>query len=144
MGEAEITLYDLKAYGHELIEDLVALGMKKDRCYSYIATRLGIRIKDAHFHTMSTMAQARRAIEVLEKLKKKKILAKSKKPQAPKPKPVESVVSNRAIEKQLEAERMTIYKGYIDDIIDRVNRQNEFRRKHKFLVRIFPFIVRFM
>lgn len=60
---------ELKERGHELIEDVVALGVHRTNVYRQLSQRLGVRLKYAHFHLMRTAEECDLAIFVLEDIR---------------------------------------------------------------------------
>lgn len=123
-------IFQYKTEAHELIEDLILMGMKRGRIYKKLLIKLGLRKGEEHIGGMSTIAQVKRAISVLEVMKglakeitgdlspaqKLELLTRQIKNQEKKRRQVIKSI------KQMESKKERIEKGLIMDLKGKKNR----------------------
>lgn len=104
------TLHQLKIEGHDLIDEIVAHGIERNRIYHSLRMRLQVPYGKEHFSKMRTRQEVERAIdklnEILLQVKRQEVNSHSiLKPSKPKkPKPPSSGT------KQLKKEQNTAYR----------------------------------
>lgn len=92
----------LKAYGHDLIDDLLAKGFSKDRVYNALRVRLGCARGNEHFSAMWKIRELHNAIEILEDMNERAVWTPSKKKKKPKPKSLAQMLDDAEKQKRKE------------------------------------------
>ena len=88
-------IFELKAYGHELIDDIVRLGVQRNTVYSRLEENLKVPKGMGHFARMATISQVGKAIVELKAMKKRrKKTLRSRNPKAP-PQPSKATLGRR-------------------------------------------------